>query len=68
MAGTAKTSLYVPSSALADARERWPVTRDMSDGRLLRFALALALGKPESEALAATRDARIVTRTTQTTQ
>jgi hypothetical protein len=33
----------------------------MSNGRLLRFALALALGKPEAEAIAATRDPRIGT-------
>lgn len=58
---TTQTSINVPKSMLAEARDRWPATRDMSTGRVLRFALALAVGRSEDEAVAATRDARIGT-------
>lgn len=58
----------IPLPMLIETRERYPETRDMSDGRLLRFALALALGKTRHDAVTATRDARIgVRRQRQTT-
>jgi hypothetical protein len=56
---TVQTTVKVPKPMLESAHERWP---EMSNGQILRYALARALGGSESDALAATRDARIVTR------
>jgi hypothetical protein len=58
MSLTTPTKTRVPDATMAVARERWPATRDMTSGRILRYALALALGATEAEALAATIDPR----------
>lgn len=57
---TERVSVAVPLAALARARETYPETRDMSAGRVLRYALAIALGESPAEALSATRDARLL--------
>jgi hypothetical protein len=63
---TEHASTAMPRTALAEARERWPEVREMPNGRVVRFAFALALGKTRAEALAFTRDARIIDRPIQT--
>jgi hypothetical protein len=40
------------------ARDQYPEVKDMSLAKILRFALALALGMTREQALSATRDAR----------
>jgi hypothetical protein len=60
MRSTERVSVAVPKTAIARARETYPDTRYMSAGRLLRYALAKALGATDTEALAATRDARLL--------
>jgi hypothetical protein len=48
---------------LAEARERWPELRNVSTGRVMRFALAFALTDGNAEAARmALRDARIGTK------
>jgi hypothetical protein len=59
---TEPASITMPRAALAEARERWPEVREMPNGRVMRFAFALAIGKSRAEALAFTRDARIIDR------
>lgn len=58
MRTTERVSVAVPRTEIARARETFPETRNMSVARLLRYTLAKALGKTDTEALAATRDAR----------
>jgi hypothetical protein len=53
-----KTTVNIPEPLLTDARDRFPVTRDMSPARVLRYVLALAAGKSPAEAEAATLDVR----------
>jgi hypothetical protein len=62
MRSTEHVSVLVPETMLAEARQTWPEARDMSKGRILRFALALALTGDTERAIAATRDTRIGTK------
>jgi hypothetical protein len=59
---TERTNVNVPRVMLRRARETWPETANLSVARVLRFALAKALGASDADALAATRDARFGTR------
>jgi hypothetical protein len=63
MPNAEQTSVRVRPDMIAEARETWPETRDMSLGQILRFALAFALTNGNTEsAIAATYDARIGTK------
>jgi hypothetical protein len=65
MITTEKTTVMVPKTMIAKARETFPQTADMSTARILRFALAYALTEGNTEsAIAATQDARIGTKRT----
>lgn len=68
MRSTEHANVLVPKAMLAEARETWPEVKDMSTGRVLRFALALALTNDANRAIAATRDARIGTKRTPKTE
>jgi hypothetical protein len=59
---TERANVSMPRDTLAEARKRWPETRELPNGRLVRFMAAIALGKSRAEALAFTRDARIIDR------
>lgn len=62
MSNTAeRASIKVPRVLIEQAHERFPLTRDMSPGRMLRFALAKALGMSDADAMRATLDARVGT-------
>jgi hypothetical protein len=68
MRTTEQVNVKVPKEMLAEARETWPEVKDMTVGRVLRFALALALTGDTNRAVAATRDARIGTKRNPTTE
>jgi hypothetical protein len=68
MALTVQTSARIPKPMLADAYDRWPLTREMSHPQVIRFTFAIALGASEAEALAASRDPRIGTTRKPTTE
>jgi hypothetical protein len=63
---TERANVSMPRDMLAEARQRWPETRELNNGRLMRFLAAIALGKNRADALALTRDARIIDRPIQT--
>jgi hypothetical protein len=63
MANAQHTTVNVRPEMIAKAHEKWPETRGMSLGKILRFALSYALTNGDTEsAVAATRDARIGTK------
>ena len=67
-AGTEYANVVIPTAMLAQAREMWPELRNVSKGKILRFALAYALTNDTDRAIAATRDTRIGTKRTQKTE
>lgn len=55
---TETSGVKVPQAMVKAARDQYPEVKDMSLAKILRFALALALGMTREQALSATRDAR----------
>ena len=69
MITTEQTTIMVPKDMLSEARKAWPECKDLSVARILKFALAYALTDGDKErAITATRDARIGTKRTPTSE
>ena len=62
MITTERVEVKIPRGMVIAARERYPVVRDLSLGKVLRFTLALALGMTRTEAMEVTKDARTIRR------
>lgn len=58
MITTETSGVKVPQAMVKQARDQYPEVRDLSLAKILRFALALALGMTREQALSATKDAR----------
>jgi hypothetical protein len=56
---TESTGVNAPKSQIAKMREDYPETRDLTASRILRFALALAVGFDRENALRVSGDPRI---------
>jgi hypothetical protein len=66
---TVQATVRLPKPMLTTARDRWgDVAETLTTPQLIRFAFAKGLGATDTEALAATRDARIGTTREPTTE